>query len=436
MDGWAPLHIFKLFIVLVEPPPGLDLSAMEDLRDYLSQLVVMIGGFVDNGIRDIALHSWWLLLGNCSTSTSYWFNFHIFAALCRENNAVRRRADWVPIIETLKNSRKRLVNWCPSITFPTTGAFPKSRPLYRSIINMFFNPDPARRLRLVPIEGESQICSILGMVLTWIIKGAITDKTPIIINPAVPGGVSHGCTIKHTTVTVDPSTISRWLQPMGAVGEPRPTTQSVAAATHTTSGEVIGASTHSVGLLPTTQGLGISSSDQIPFGFDFTMGPMSFVPSDPTEVFSLPPSSFLAPGEAARLYDSDARSLTFNPSAALGSTSQMFIPPPISGTYDPHRARIDFTVATASAQNAYPGLVGRHEKRSASPRPIQDNTSKRRRIEERPGSVVGQGGYQRPTIATGPAVAPFNRPSWMSSEDYIKLLEAKIRMGSGAPALD
>ena len=82
MDRWAPLHIFKLFIVLVEPPLGLDLSAMEDLRDYLSQLVVMIGGFVDNGIRDIALHSWWLLLGNCSTSTSYWFNFHIFAALC------------------------------------------------------------------------------------------------------------------------------------------------------------------------------------------------------------------------------------------------------------------------------------------------------------------------------------------------------------------
>jgi hypothetical protein len=36
MDGWALLHIFKLFVVLVDPPPGLDLSAVEGLRDYLT----------------------------------------------------------------------------------------------------------------------------------------------------------------------------------------------------------------------------------------------------------------------------------------------------------------------------------------------------------------------------------------------------------------
>jgi hypothetical protein len=68
LDEWAPLHIFKLFAVLVNPPPGLDFSAMEGLRDYLAQLVVMIGGLVENGVRDIATHCWWILLGNCSTS--------------------------------------------------------------------------------------------------------------------------------------------------------------------------------------------------------------------------------------------------------------------------------------------------------------------------------------------------------------------------------
>ena len=67
MDGWAPLHVFKLFVVLVEPPQGLDLSEIEGLSDYLAELLVMIGDLVENGIRMIATRCWWVLLGRCYT---------------------------------------------------------------------------------------------------------------------------------------------------------------------------------------------------------------------------------------------------------------------------------------------------------------------------------------------------------------------------------
>ena len=66
MDGWAPLHIFKLFVVLVEPPPGLDLSAIEGLDDYLAQLLTGIGNLVKNGICEITSCCWCTLLGKCS----------------------------------------------------------------------------------------------------------------------------------------------------------------------------------------------------------------------------------------------------------------------------------------------------------------------------------------------------------------------------------
>ena len=72
MDGWAPLHIFKLFVVLVEPPPGLDLSAIEGLRDYLAELLVAMGNLINNGIREIASHCWRALLGRCSTPNISW----------------------------------------------------------------------------------------------------------------------------------------------------------------------------------------------------------------------------------------------------------------------------------------------------------------------------------------------------------------------------
>ena len=66
---------------------------------------------------------------------------------------MRKRADWMKILKMLKKLKKCLINWCPSIDFPIDGGFPRTRQAYRGLINMFFNPDPARRLRLVPIEG-------------------------------------------------------------------------------------------------------------------------------------------------------------------------------------------------------------------------------------------------------------------------------------------
>jgi hypothetical protein len=62
MDGWEPSHIFKLFVVLVKPPPDLDLEGIEVLPRYLTQLLVEIGSLVKNGTRDLICHCWWALL--------------------------------------------------------------------------------------------------------------------------------------------------------------------------------------------------------------------------------------------------------------------------------------------------------------------------------------------------------------------------------------
>ena len=87
---------------------------------------------------------------------SHWSDFHIFTALCSKKSAPPKRSDWVIILNILKKSEKRLINWCPSISFPINGGFPKSCQTYHSMVNMFFNPDLGRRLRLIPIEGRSQ----------------------------------------------------------------------------------------------------------------------------------------------------------------------------------------------------------------------------------------------------------------------------------------
>ena len=78
-------------------------------------VVPMIGAHVENGIRRVASHYWWVLMGKCSTLNISQVWFHIFTTLCRKSNAVRKQADWAPIFETLKKSKKRLITWCPSI---------------------------------------------------------------------------------------------------------------------------------------------------------------------------------------------------------------------------------------------------------------------------------------------------------------------------------
>ena len=92
MDGWAPLHIFKLFVVLVEPPPGLDLNAIEGLPDYLAQLTVKIGNLIENGARLIASHCWCALLCRYFTPDISRVCFsHFYSALQQERRGAQAR---------------------------------------------------------------------------------------------------------------------------------------------------------------------------------------------------------------------------------------------------------------------------------------------------------------------------------------------------------
>ena len=72
MGEWEPLHILKLFVVLVQPPLGLDLSAISGLGDYLTQLMVQIGNLTENGMQDIVRRCWCALQGKCSTLNIPW----------------------------------------------------------------------------------------------------------------------------------------------------------------------------------------------------------------------------------------------------------------------------------------------------------------------------------------------------------------------------
>jgi len=156
MDGWPAPHIFGLFVVLVEPPTDLDLNTIEGLQDYLTELLVKVGCLADNGIRETTTHCWHALLGKRSHVTLHISDFYIFTALISGRDEPGKQADWVPILKLLKKSKKRLINWDPSVPFPSKGMFPRLRQAYRSMVKMFFNPDLASRLRLVPIEGKSQ----------------------------------------------------------------------------------------------------------------------------------------------------------------------------------------------------------------------------------------------------------------------------------------
>src|SRR5258706_1636754 len=86
--------------------------------------------------------------------TSHEFDFHNFTAICKKSTVVHRRADWGPIVDMLKKSKKRLINWFLGFPLPTDGLFPRARHGYRNIVTMFFNPDPEKRLRLISLSGK------------------------------------------------------------------------------------------------------------------------------------------------------------------------------------------------------------------------------------------------------------------------------------------
>lgn len=66
MAGWADAHIFKLLVILMEPPPSLDLSVIESLGEYLAQLRARLVNRPENGTRMFATRCCWVLLGKCS----------------------------------------------------------------------------------------------------------------------------------------------------------------------------------------------------------------------------------------------------------------------------------------------------------------------------------------------------------------------------------
>lgn len=66
LGGWADAHVFRLMVVLLEPPPSLDLSAIEGLGGYLTQLLARLVNRAENGTRMFATRCCWVLLGKYS----------------------------------------------------------------------------------------------------------------------------------------------------------------------------------------------------------------------------------------------------------------------------------------------------------------------------------------------------------------------------------
>ena len=90
MDGWASPHIFKLLIVLVDPPPKLNLKAIDGLQTFLTNLLVEIGKLGKNGVREFANHCWWALLSKYSTpNLSQIIILHLYSAMRRDQHAAQ-----------------------------------------------------------------------------------------------------------------------------------------------------------------------------------------------------------------------------------------------------------------------------------------------------------------------------------------------------------
>jgi len=66
MDGWeneAPMDVFKLFTILVEPPAGLNLDTIPGLPEYLDSLYNQVLKIDNNRIRGISNHCFRALYG-------------------------------------------------------------------------------------------------------------------------------------------------------------------------------------------------------------------------------------------------------------------------------------------------------------------------------------------------------------------------------------
>jgi hypothetical protein len=147
--------VFRLFSVLVEPPTNLDLGAIEGLSRYLMILCEWLKKLPENGVRGVANRCWWIIAGVSVRSVPMQIVSYVLTGLCHRTGKRIRRTQWKGLLTRLEKYQKRLINWCPSINFPVQDGlgYPQDRPTRRSMLNMFFNPNPALRLQLVPIEG-------------------------------------------------------------------------------------------------------------------------------------------------------------------------------------------------------------------------------------------------------------------------------------------
>ena len=155
LDEWGVIpgyhHIFRLLEVLLNPPPDVDLEAIDGLSGYLSNLCTQLVRSPDNGVRNIVSHCWWVVHGIHCISTPTRTCSDIPPGLCDHSS---KKAKWNRILSHLERSQRRLINWCPTVKFPSEETTtPKSCLVLKSILHMFFNPEPSRRLRMDPIEG-------------------------------------------------------------------------------------------------------------------------------------------------------------------------------------------------------------------------------------------------------------------------------------------
>lgn len=210
--------------------------------------------------------------------------------------------------------------------------------------------------------------------------------------------------MSQKTIVVDPLLVSQWSQPLRAVHGPHPTPQSAPitapAAIHTTSSTTTSATPYSVNSVgPQTQGLHAPPTHP-PLGFDFPISPQHFEALDPPYPFP-PPSDSVFPSTATTgLYDNHAQTHHFGPHA----TTSALIPPSNLGVFHPNPAAAKFTPSTWE--------IGGGPSQKRVPQPPA-NRSKRRKLETQK--------------ATAPLPTPsFDCPDYMSADEYVAVLEAKI----------
>ena len=109
-------HIFRLFEVLLNPPPDVDLKAIDGLSGYLSNLCTQLVKSPDNGVCTLISHCWWVVHGIHCISMPTNTCSDIPTGLCNHSS---KKDKWKSLLSHLEVSQRWLINWCPTIKFPS-----------------------------------------------------------------------------------------------------------------------------------------------------------------------------------------------------------------------------------------------------------------------------------------------------------------------------